>query len=136
MCLLSLRISLARLVTGRGVGRYIVVVRVAEGIGERNDGREKKDGWRMETGSDEVGVVDVAVAGAEVDVDGVEILRGAGIGGVGDDGVGGVGVVVVVGGGIDVDGGGVGVDAVVVVVVVGVDAEDVIVVLVVGGGVA
>ena len=66
MCLLSLRVSLARLVASWGVGRYIVVVGVAEGIGERNDGREKKDGWRMKTGSDEVGVVDVAVAVAGV----------------------------------------------------------------------
>ena len=153
MCLLSLRVSLARLVAGRGVGRYIVVVGVAEGIGERNDGGEKKDGWRMETGSDEVGVVDVAVAvagvvvvvvvvaGAEVDVDGIEILRGSGIGGIGNGGVAAVGVVVVVVvvGGVDVDGGGVGVDEVVVVVVAavvgGVDVEDVLVLLVDGGGV-
>ena len=71
----------------------------------------------METGSDEVGIVDVAVAvagvvvvvaGAEVDVDGIEILRGSGIGGIGNGGVAAVGVVVVVVGGVDVDGGGVG----------------------------
>ena len=138
MGLLNLCISL---VAGWALGRHIVVVRVAEGVRERNESRGKKDGGRVETGSDDVGIVEdgvavavaIVVAGAEVDVDVIEILRGAGIGGVGNDGVGIVGIVVVVGGRINVDGGGVGVDEAVVVVVVAVAV--VVVVVVVRGGV-
>jgi hypothetical protein len=79
--LLSLHISLAHLVAGQEVGRYIIV-RVAEGVGER------KDGGMVETESDEVGIVDVAVA--VVGVDDIEVLRGDEVGGVGDDNVAGV----------------------------------------------
>ena len=137
-------VHLVRLVAGWEVRRYIIIVRVAEGVRERKESGERKKGRRVEGGVDDVGIVvdgiAVAIVVAEVNVDVVEILRGAGIGGVSNDGVGSVGVVVVVSGGIDVDGGGVGVDeaasVVGVVVVIGVNAKDVIVVLVVGGGVA
>jgi hypothetical protein len=119
--LLGLRVGLARLVTGQGVGRYIVVIGVAEGVRERKDGR-----W-VEVGVDDVGIVvdSVAVADAvadavvvavadavviadadaEADGDGIEILRGAGVRGIGDVSVTGVGVVVVVGGRVNVDRG-------------------------------
>ena len=142
MGLLNLHISL---VASWALGRHIVIVRVAEGVRKRNESRGKKDGGRVETESDDIGVVEdgvavavaIVVAGAEVDVDVVEILRGAGIRGVGDDGVGIVGVVVVVGSRIDVDEGGVGVDEAVVAVVVAVAVAVVVVVVVVvvGGSV-
>ena len=75
-----------------------------------------------------------------MNVNGIEILRGSGIGGIGNGGVAAIGVVVVVVvGRVDVDGGGVRVDEVVVIVVAaivgGVDVEDVLVLLVDGGGV-
>lgn len=141
-----LRIGFARLVTGRDLeGCGVVIVEVAEGVGDRKDNGERKNGGRVEVRVDDVGIVDdsVAVADAFVvavaEVNGVEFWRGDGVRDVGGGVVGvagdGFAVAVVVEGGVAVDDN---VGNVIVVLVVGgsVEVEDVIVVLVANGGAA